>query len=52
MERNAWRMKGEADGDPFRYSTCGLNDVYLAAREDRGNQKQGFKKTRDGLHAA
>jgi|SRR5690606_62334 len=55
MNRKVLRIKGEADGEPLRYTLSGLDDVYLMSGWKRVETPYGSGvtiKDVDGLHRA
>jgi transcriptional regulator with XRE-family HTH domain len=55
MTPSIYRLKGECDKEPYHYTECGLDDVYLASGYELENTEYGEAvsvKNADGLHVA
>lgn len=55
MTPSIYRLNGECDKEPYHYTECGLDDVYLVSGYDREETPYGNAvsvKNADGLHVA
>jgi DNA-binding transcriptional regulator YiaG len=55
MNQNIYRLKGECDQEPYHYTECGLDDVYLVSGYECETTEYGETvsiKKADELHAA